>query len=137
MKEDYCSEKTLEELNKKCIWIPDEEEGKRCQQIEGSCEEIDREKTCEYFRKVEVKEEEGLKCFWVSDGNAHSQRCVFDNCSRFSIDDCLQHDYEGILLFFSKFFFIFFNIYFIFFSNFFFLPSLHRLSSPPSSRFRR
>jgi hypothetical protein len=34
------------------------------------------------------------------------KKCVFDNCTRFLVDDCLQHDFEGF--FFLKVFF--FNI---------------------------
>jgi hypothetical protein len=29
-----------------------------------------------------------------------SNSCVYDNCSRFSLTECLQHDTEGLSLFF-------------------------------------
>jgi hypothetical protein len=37
---------------------------------------------------------------------------LFDNCSGYAIDDCLQHDFEGVIYYFYFLFIIYFLLFF-------------------------
>jgi hypothetical protein len=69
--ENGCKTEGIAGEGKKCIWIENEEEGERCQEVKNECSDIERGPiTCEFtgaaaFAESGTSGTEALECFWL------------------------------------------------------------------------
>jgi hypothetical protein len=67
-------------LNKKCIWVSEEGDGQKCQEIKSACEKIDRSITCKAPGAAET-EIEALWCIWLDENSTGTPEAVAGRCA--------------------------------------------------------
>jgi hypothetical protein len=80
----------------KCVWVNDETTGHKCQQIQNSCESIEREITCNFLGASKLESPEMvLSCFWLhssSEINGENGRCRERIDNDLECGDVKDHD---------------------------------------------
>jgi hypothetical protein len=81
---DQCTTTALAEINKKCIWVEEETNGQKCQEIQTSCEDITTAATCEEEGAAfSETNQNDISCIWIiksdeeNGGECKAMVCIY------------------------------------------------------------
>jgi hypothetical protein len=75
-----CSAPNLSSLDGKCIWVENEDNNHRCQEMKGACNVVDRPLTCGKYGTVVVGSD-AVECVWL-EGKGTGETQVSPRCAQ-------------------------------------------------------